>query len=233
MKPQFIYDGYEQWLLMINDHNWCYDHWSIMINDHDRGYEHRSLWSLIILIHAWMYCSCYDRLLIIAMICWSYLWTGCRSCMITYIIMSSWTLSWPLVWKVSGGVWKVSGGCLGVSEGCQEHVLGWLRDVVVWRLSGVCLEGAWKVSGGVSRYLEGVWGCLEGHGTCQSFQYMPIFPILPILPFLSILPVPAVLNEVLTVLAVLLLSHSIVQLCELVLQCDDDVRITKFFLSIP
>ena len=91
----------------------------------------------------------------------------------------------------------------------------------------MCLEGAWKVSGGVSRYLEGVWGCLEVHGTCQSYQYMPILPIL------SILPVPAVLNEVLTVLAVLLLSHSIVQLCELVLQCDDDVRITKFFLSIP
>ena len=68
-----------------------------MINDHDRGYEHRSLWSLIILIHAWMYCSCYDRLLIIAMICWSTYEQGCWSCMITYIIMSSWTLSWTLL----------------------------------------------------------------------------------------------------------------------------------------
>ena len=41
-----------------------------MIIDHQRsmimtwGYEHWSLWSLIMLIHAWMCCSYYDRLLI-------------------------------------------------------------------------------------------------------------------------------------------------------------------------
>ena len=41
-----------------------------MIIDHQRsmimtwGYEHWSLWSLIMLIHTWMCCSYYDRLLI-------------------------------------------------------------------------------------------------------------------------------------------------------------------------
>ena len=45
MKPQFIYEAYEQWSLMINDHSWRYDHWSSTINDHDLR-----LWTLIVMI---------------------------------------------------------------------------------------------------------------------------------------------------------------------------------------
>ena len=73
-----------------------------MIIDHQRsmimtwGYEHWSLWSLIMLIHTWMCCSYYDRLLIMGddmlIIAMNRLW----SCMINDIFMSSWTLSWTL-----------------------------------------------------------------------------------------------------------------------------------------
>ena len=76
-----------------------------MIIDHQRsmimtwGYEHWSLWSLIMLIHTWMCCSYYDRLLIMGddmlIIAMNRLW----SCMIKDIFMSSWLLSWTLmVW---------------------------------------------------------------------------------------------------------------------------------------
>ena len=42
MNLMFIHNVYEQWLFTINDHS--------------RGYEQWSLWSMIILIHAWMCC---------------------------------------------------------------------------------------------------------------------------------------------------------------------------------
>ena len=52
MTPQFIYDRYEQWSWMINDHNWSYDHWSWMINDHNWSYDH---WSYMIGVHRCSY----------------------------------------------------------------------------------------------------------------------------------------------------------------------------------
>ena len=85
------------WSVFINDHSWSYDHWSYMIGVHRCGYEH---WSSMIIDNT---DSCMNMLfmlwksigydmLIIAMN------RECWSCMITYIIMSSWTLSWTL-WR--------------------------------------------------------------------------------------------------------------------------------------
>ena len=89
-----------------------------MIIDHQRsmimtwGYEHWSLWSLIMLIHTWMCCSYYDRLLIMGddmlIIAMNRLWSS----MINDIFMSSWTLSWTLIVEHFSKWWQPLGDYL-------------------------------------------------------------------------------------------------------------------------
>ena len=66
MTPQFIYYGWWVWTMIVND-QWS---WLDAMNI-DRL---TIIWSLIILIHAWMFCFCFSSMIgywSYMMICWS------------------------------------------------------------------------------------------------------------------------------------------------------------------